>query len=385
MSFLTFSDTVDHVLDQVVGGDASARNLRQAKRAVSEAVEELASRRDWRYYFRPDLIETVAPYDTGTIAYTASTRTVTLTGGTWPTDADEYALVVNGTRYGVESRTSGSVIILRDGDSPTADIASGTSYTLVKDSYLLPETVHKIDYLYDTLAPGRMVPMVSPDSILRERRLVKIVAYPLMYSVFRHEKYHGRMAIHFAPSCSTDRQYAYMALHRPSLPTIYQVGSGTTATVLANSTTVTTSAASTLTAAHAGCVIRFGDASNAPTGPYGYVDGTVNVAAFESVLQTYLTTTTFGMETSPTSALTTVKYMVSSLIDIAPTMRNALLRLAEAKFSPTDRKGYADRLAEYERAYNLAAWSDQTMQQSPGVGFVPHTLSDIAATVAQPA
>lgn len=380
MSFLTFHDVTDHVLDQVVGGDRSPRNLRQAKRAVSEAVEELGFRRDWRYYRRPKLIETTEPYDTGTIAYTASTRQMTLTSGTWPTDADERAVVVNGTRYGVEQRNSASVITLRADDCPSSDIDSGTEYTMVKDSYLLPANVRKIDYLYDTVAPGRMIPMVSPDSILRERRLVKIVSFPLMYSVFAHEKYHGRQAIHFAPSCSTDRQYAYMAVFTPPLPTIYEVITGTASTT-SGSTTLTMSN-SVLTSSHVGAVIRISNTADQPTGPFGNIDGNVSPPALEQVIQVYSSATSAILESAADVSLTAQKYRISSLIDIAPVMRNALLRLAEAKFSPQDRKGYESRLAEYERAYNIAAWADQTMQESPGVGFIPHTLSDIAATVA---
>jgi hypothetical protein len=384
MSFLTFFDAVDHVLDQVVGGNGSPRNVRQARKAVQEAVEELSLRRTWRYYQRPDLIQTQDEYDTGTIAYDATggtyERMVTLTTGTWPSDAVDQALIVEGTRYGVDRRISDSVITLRVDDCPTQDIDAGTDYTLVKDSYLLPENVRKIDYLYDTLAPGRMIPMVSPDSIMRERRLTRLASYPLMYSVFAHERYHGRLAVHFAPSCGVSRQYAYMATIRAPIPTVYAGTANGTVAVVSGTASVT-GTGSAFASSMEGCVLRTGDSSNSPTSSWGYTDNTFIAPVQEFILKTYSSATAFGLESAPTQSQSGVRYTISSLLDIAPTMRNAMFRLAEAKFSPQDRKGYTERLAEYERAYGIAAWGDQTMEETPGVGFMPTTLADLAATV----
>lgn len=75
-----------------------------------------------------------APYSTGTVSIT--TGTVTLTGGTWPSWAADGTLVVDGSRYEVDTRTSNSVIVLED-TSVTG--VSGETYELEHWRYSLPD------------------------------------------------------------------------------------------------------------------------------------------------------------------------------------------------------------------------------------------------------
>lgn len=106
----TLHDAVEHVLDQIVGADGSPRNRRQAMRAVLEAYQELPFRRDWRYYYRPLRINTVASQTTGTVAFDltggAYERMLTLSSATWPTDAEKYVVSISGVRYEVDSYKS---------------------------------------------------------------------------------------------------------------------------------------------------------------------------------------------------------------------------------------------------------------------------------------
>ena len=86
-------------------------------------------------FLRPEFSQAInEPYGTGTIA--ATDGTVTLTTGTWPSWAADGFLVVDGAGYKVDSRTSGSIIVLED-DSVT--ITSGTSYSLERWEYTLPD------------------------------------------------------------------------------------------------------------------------------------------------------------------------------------------------------------------------------------------------------
>lgn len=385
---LTFHDAVDHTLDKVMGGDSSPRSRRQAYEAVLYAYHELPARRRWRYYWRPFTIQTVARYNTGTIAYdyTGGTyeRMVTLTGGTFPADADTYAMNIAGARYGIEAYKSSTVVTLRETDCPTADIASGTAYAIVKDTYPLPSNLRSIDYLYDVFAPGRMLPQVVPDDIMRERRLVRTSAVPLMYAVYRDERYAGSEALHFAPSCTSVRTYQGYAQYWPlELKILDYSGNGTVATT--NGSTTVTGTSTTFTTAMEGAVIRFsatGD-TKIPTSLVGEVDkNRLNPYTMQRIVRTVTNSTSLELEQAADTTLSGSGYRISSRIDIEPgAMRNAFLRGCEAFFSPQDRKGRQERLAEYERALAHAMYADQRAIESPGVSFIPHTLADVAASI----
>lgn len=86
-------------------------------------------------FMRPRLSTTISePYETGTIAI--SSGTVTLTSGTWPSWAADGWLVVDGVGYYVSTRSSNSVIVL---DDTSVTVVSGTEYELQRWQYTLPD------------------------------------------------------------------------------------------------------------------------------------------------------------------------------------------------------------------------------------------------------
>lgn len=382
---LSFADVVDHTLDQVTGGESSPRNRRQAVRAVLDAYHELPARRRWRYYWRPDTIQTVGQQTSSTITYDytggAYERMVTLASGTWPTDADTYALSIAGARYGVESYKTSTILTLRENDCPTADVDAGSAYALFKDTYPLPAGLRTIDYLYDVKAPGRMLPQVLPDDIMRERRLVRTSAVPLMYAVYRDERYASGMALHFAPSCTSVRTYQFYAQFLPiELKVLdYSVGNVTST----SGSTAVTGAGTAFTSDMAGAVIRFSVDAKLPTSLIGDIaNNRLNPYTMQRVVRSVESATALTLEQPADQDLTTVGYRISSRVDVEPgAMRNAFLRGCEAFYSPQDRKGRMERLAEYERALNHAMYADQRSIESPGTMFIPHTLADVAASI----
>ncbi len=385
---LTFLDACDHVLDQCLGGDASLRNRRQAVRAVQEAYHEIPARRNWRYYYRPLSIATVASQTTGTVTgdYTGGTyeRMLTLSGATWPTNAIEYAVIIDSKRYTIDAYKSSTVVTLSEQDCPTADIGSRTSYTLVKDTYPLPANLRKVLSLYDTNAPGRLISCVDPGYIIRERRMVRGAALPTMYAVYRSELYSGGLAISFAPSPSSARTYQCYGLFWPQpLTTLDYSGTGTVSTT-ADSTSLTGSGTA-FTSAHVGAVIRVSPTGivKIPTDLQGEIDkNRLEPYALQRIIRSRESATALTLETAADATLAASGYRISSRIDIeAGSMRNAFLRCCEARFATQDRKGAEEREARYERALSKAMYADQRLDETIGPAWIPHTLADVAASV----
>lgn len=384
---LTLWDVQDYVLDQVVGGDYSPRNRRLAIDAIREAYEEIPARRDWRYYYRPVTIQTVASQTTGTIVYdyTGGTyeRMVTLTGTTWPTDVVKYGLYVAGIRYTVDAYKTSAVITLAEQDAPAADIAS-SAYVLTRDSYELPDGIRKLLYLHDTNAPGRMLPCVEPSDIEQEQRVMRAASQPLMYACYRGE-YASDLAVHFAPSPSTVRTYQGLALWRPRPLKILEYSIGTVATTT-DSTTVT-GTSTVFTSDMDGGVIRFSKTADAslPTDIQGEIDkNRLNPYAMQRIIRTKASGTSLLLEQAADTTLSGSGYRISSRIDIEPgSMRNAFLRCCEARFATQDRKGAAEREARYEKMLAFAMYADQRVDDKGGRHFMPNSLAGIASSITE--
>ncbi len=380
---LTLFDAIDYTLDQVVAGDQSTRSRRMAWYAVRDAYSEIPMRRDWRYYYRSITIQTVASQTSGTIAYTSPTRTVTLTSNTWPSDVTKYALYIAGRRYTIDTRTSSTAIVLKEGDAPTADIASGTGYVLTRDTYELPDSLRQVLYLHDTDAPGRLLPCVEPSDIEHEQRIMRNTSLPLMYGVYRSELYSSSLAIHFAPSPSSVRTYQAHAIFWPQpLKTLDYSGIGTVATTSGSATV--TGTGTTFSSDHAGAVIRFSSTGNTalPTDIQGEVDkNRLSPYAMQRVIKSYGTATSLTLEQDADTTLTGSGYRISSRIDIEPgAMRNAFLRCCEARFATQDRAGAQERESRYEKALAMAMIADQRLDDKGGRYFMPHDLAGIAAS-----
>jgi hypothetical protein len=379
---LTFHDVVDHTLDAVLGGDSTPRNRRMAVLAVQDAYAEIPMRRNWRYYYRPVTILTVAQQTTGSIAYTASSRSVTLTGTTWPSDVTKYALWIEGNRYGIITRTSSTVIVLDEKDAPTSDIASGTEYTLSRDTYELPDNTRKLLSLYDTSAPGRLIECVDPGDIIAEQRIARTASTPRLYSVFRSERYASGLAIHFAPAPTSAITYQALGLFWPQPLTTYDYSVGSLSTT-ADSSAVT-GTATAFTTGMEGAVLRVSASGSLklPTDLQGEIDrDRLEPYALQRIIKSRDSATTLTLEQDSDVTLTTSGYRISSRIDIEPgAMRNAFLRCCEARFAPNDRKGVAERERAYERALALAMAADQRMDETLPGGKLPNSLADIVAS-----
>ena len=138
--------------------DTSAVTLALLKKFANRAYRDAWTRHPWTERHKQAFLPMLAPYSTGTVAVTNNSTTVTLTGGTWPTDVAsagyKFALSVNGEWYGVATRSSGTVILLDRVYLGTTD--ADTTYIVYCDVYALATdvgsllmnqfAVHKIGY-----------------------------------------------------------------------------------------------------------------------------------------------------------------------------------------------------------------------------------------------
>lgn len=109
---------------------------------INEATELISMERQWEYYHTRGSVSLQAAYSTGTIAVTNGSTTCTLTSGTWPTWAASGELFADNIWVEVETRSSGTVLVLAEpwGNADNATL----SYTLGQVRYTLPSDCARI-------------------------------------------------------------------------------------------------------------------------------------------------------------------------------------------------------------------------------------------------
>lgn len=143
---LTAKDMLDRLIDYQ-GGNVGQGATRDAKRAIQDALRDLGSAHRWSYLMQELLFTTDAPQSTGTIAYTASTRQVTLTSSTWPSWAQYGVIKIGDIHSRVYRAISSTVLELETNSASGTDVASGTSYVLYRDTYPFPQDFHQASLL----------------------------------------------------------------------------------------------------------------------------------------------------------------------------------------------------------------------------------------------
>ena len=328
----TVSDALAHLRDWA-GVSVDANTVRMGWRAVRESVEELAAIRQWSYYRRRLRFATVATYSTGTVAYTHSTLTLTLTSGTWPDWAGRGTLIIDDVHYPVQSRTSTTVLILDPNHNPGANIAAGETYTLYRDSYTLPRDFESLLTDVYEVENREILTREPPENFQSYTSLSMTPSDPIIFTIMRDRAYMGEdtvdavmhdMAIYLRPPPSTARTYEGIYRSRPRDFTVPN-GSYSTGTVTNSSTTVTGTGTNWTQANMLGAVIRFGTATDAPGG---------REHTTKYVAQRYITAvssaTSLTIDSEPGQTFTGVKYEISDPLDIEPgAMYRALLRRAE--------------------------------------------------------
>lgn len=347
--YYTAHDVLDRLLDYVGGAD-STRASKQIKRCILDAYRDLPMVKNWTYYWTRYRIILSAPYSTGTVAIDvtggAYERMVTLTDGTWPTDAAKGIVLIGDVEYIVDERKSSTVITLTADSCPTSDIASGTSYQWYRDTYTLPRDYRASDTVV-CLNESFDLAHETPGNLLQNRRLRNTPTMPRAYSIIADENVKGAMALVLDPPSDAARNLDIMYQRIPyPIQTWENTG---TATIVDESTTVT-GVSSSWNSNLNGSVIRMTTSTTElPTGLEG-----ANPYTEERIIQSAVSGT-ITVDEAFHSGYTARKFRISDLIDVENgAMMSAFLRCCE--------KNVAWELHRDDAQVKQAAWEKALMR-----------------------
>lgn len=321
--WITYKDAVEHVL-LYCSDDRSNKGLHFARMAVDCAIKELCGDVEWNYYKRSQRLSVYAPQTTGTVEYTASTRTLTLTGATWPTYAATGRILIGDISYDIQSYDSTTELTLESSGAPAANIASGTSYTLYFADYDLPDNVLRVGTLIDLEGESQPIQVGASDWSMFQQQ--NRTFRPTHWTVMSSPNTTGVQAIRLAPAPDAAREYEYIAKTRPRTLRYERITAGTIST--AASSTQIDGSNTAFTDGMVGAIMRISTGNAIPGNRYSD-----NPAAYEFPIKSVTDATTLDLETSIPETLSDVKYVISDPVDVNQNiMDQAFFTLAELRF-----------------------------------------------------
>lgn len=354
----TYKDAIDNLLDYI-GGDVSTAAARDARRAILNGYRSFATSHHWSYLYQRGRITTSASQTDGTVAYDhtggAYERQLTITDSTWPSWAAFGTVVIDSVAYDVAERKSNTVVTLSATSNPGADIASGTTYTLYRDTYPMPTDFVAADQFAAYGGSIAYPVFVHPSRWLLPQQLLQSPATPSRFTFMSDPNYLGAMAVRFHPA--PDNAYTFdFIYHRRPRPLV--IDEYKTGTVSASSGSATVTGSSTAFASkHAGAVFRISsDSTNYPVGPTG-IGG--SLFAEERTILSVDSATQLTVDSAFTATYSGVKYLISDPIDLEEgAMMTGFFRECEKQMrsvrrmppTPTEEADYKTALLEAREA-----------------------------------
>lgn len=346
---LTVADAIDHLIAFAVN-NAKPSTVQKCREAVRAALRALALEHPWTYLLKHDRLTVTAPFSTGTVTYTHSTRIVQLSAGSFPTWAARGTIAFGGVAFECEALPNANQIRLTTTSNPSVDVAA-TNFALYRDVYLLPSDFMQGDRFYEH-STRKPLEYTGPADFFQQRRDQQLTGLPLFYTFLGDRDDPSRMMVRLTPfpSSATNLDFTYLRQPREPLFDRYEAGLLTT-----NASTSVSSTGAAFTDAMAGAVLRVAFSGAPPAEesaavqpqwfermalPYPYV--------YERIIQGQTSGNALTVDEA-IAALSNVKYLISDPIDIEPiVMRRAFLRCAEWQLGLLMKSEDVDRL---EQAY----------------------------------
>lgn len=355
---LTFQDAIDRVAD-AHGVDQANTHLRWLRAAVLEAYRELPSLYNWTIYSRRGTIFSVAPITTGTLTYDNSTRIATFSVPVVPADAPFWRLQLGRRRYQLLKQVSSTAALLDDVDNPGADLTA-TTYKLIKPIYPLPDDFRRGTQI--VLFEGFYIQprYVTYDEELRwESVLYTNQGYSWMYTI---RAVAGQLCMEFNPPPSDVKLYHYHYQATPRALQLFGHAAEYAAGSVSVSGTTVTGSGTTWTSAMAGCLLRFSNTDQVPTGITGRKE-LDNPFVEQRLIASVESATSLTLASAPAGAYSGAAYTIGSPLELDMEVQlEPLLRRAEWQYAvlanKNEKNEIEDRMALFQRALTIAAGND---------------------------
>lgn len=354
--YYSVQDVVDHLIS-VSGGGAQDAEQRDLRSAVHHAYRDLVNARDWQWHVTQSRIMLEAA-ETVTVTVGSSGATVTRSSGSWPTNAANYRVYIDGVVAQVATRTSSTVLTLSSSlKFPSSFDGSGKTAIVYRNSYQLPADFRNMDALI-TQDRTSITSYVSPTEWARIERSVLLSGDPVYWTVMRDETstIPDRWVVRVCgyPSAADTLDYTYRRKINPPRYTGYET-SARAGTVTCSASTSVTGVNTGFKSDMVGCVLRVIDSTvNHPepaSGIYPFTE--------QSVIGSVASTTSLTLKDALSSIYSGHKYVVSSLLDLSEGMFSALLSGAELWLSRMRKQNVSEAAQSYLRDLRLAMEADQ--------------------------
>lgn len=319
---LTYRDVIDGIRSWL-GGNATRNAHLGIIQPVKSALREITGYRKWNYLMTQGRIYLHGVFSDGTIAYDLASNVMTLTGGVWPTWAEDSDVRIGDVLHRVALRLTDTTLQMYSPLTPEGDVASGTSYQMTKRIFTLPEDFAQTDVqlLQFNLWNLGYVP---PRDWLIGQRYISSTGPPDKFTVLGHPRLLNRLALMIEPASGQDDSLDFVYYRKPRELVITGYEADHYAGTVSGSASYTiTGVGTAFDAAMIGSLIRVSGTSNTPgqnTGPIPYI--------YEARITAVASATSITVD-SDSVTFSGKAYVVSDPVDIDPVMTDAYLRCCE--------------------------------------------------------
>lgn len=356
----TYQDLVDELCVST-GGGATSPEQRDVRMACQRAYTHLGDIHNWLFYKRAYRVYLSAAYSTGTITYDhtggSSERLVTLASGTWPSWARNGKLIISDVVHDVAERLSDTTLTLDPTLNPQADVAAGTSYTLMRTTYAMPfDFKGMFDPQDEDQIRSCYIPPVSWHAL---ERTLPTQTDTFFWTVMPSPDAYGSWVLRTwgYPSTAETIDFMYQGRPRPIKRTGYETASRAGTVTLATNTSVQGNS-STFSSDMVGSLLRVTTSTTVyPTGL-----GDLNPWTDQKVITEYSAASgaaALTVDSNWGATYTTVLYTISDPVDVDQSLWNLLVAAAKRylwEMRGNDRLNVAEQI--YRRELYLAKEND---------------------------
>lgn len=347
-------DALD-MLQDFVGTNHIGRSQYDLKRAIISAVDVVSQENRWHYNRTPFVIETDAPQTSSTVSWSASTRQLSITSGTFPSWAGYGTMHVEGVGVAdVWHRLDSATLEFASDQSFGDQTISAASYTLFRDRYQLPFSVRQVGEPIE-FTSGWNPRHVDLGQLLHHRALSPQTGTPIMYSLARDASSPGSAMLYLYPAPDTSALWSMTINRSPRQIFIWGTETDASAGTIALSDGSANIAGTeqswvNLGRKLIGSVIRWGTSTTQlPTGPEGeYPYREQSMIARTSGSDTLVMPANFTLtEYTPTG----LKYRISDPVDLEASTLQAFWTRCKLELCRQRLREHGELIPALERDY----------------------------------